>query len=248
MPSSTPSLVHQQHFTVRSYDVDFQKRLRPDVLCGFFQEVASEHALKLGVGYKQLEEQQMFWVLSRLMLHIKELPKWHEEIKIETWAKGTNRLFALRDFVVRNAKEEILCTSTSYWLILDAQSRRPVQPDSFFTRLKHEAHAIDEPIEKLESIKENLAYTIAPKYTDLDYNRHVNNIRYISWMLNSFPLDFYAQYDLETLQINFQSELREGEVVEIFSNEMQSQDYLISGYRQDEAQASFNGRLQWKRK
>jgi medium-chain acyl-[acyl-carrier-protein] hydrolase len=80
MVSAVPPLVHQQHFTVRSYDVDFQRRLRPDVLCSFFQEVASEHALKLGVGYQQLDEQQLFWVLSRLLLQIKKLPQWHEEI------------------------------------------------------------------------------------------------------------------------------------------------------------------------
>ncbi|MEK6476541.1 acyl-ACP thioesterase domain-containing protein [Catalinimonas sp. 4WD22] len=246
--SSNPSLVHLQHFTVRSYDVDFQRHLRVDVLCSFFQEVASEHALKLGVGYQQLEEQQLFWVLSRLFLQIKKLPQWHEEITIETWAKGTERLFALRDFVVRSAQGDILVQATSYWLMLDAKSRRPVRPDSFFTRLKHEQHAIDTPIEKLESMKESLAFREVAKYTDLDHNRHVNNIRYISWMLNAFFLDFLLEHELQTLQINFQSELREGDRVEIYSNEIQEDDYLISGFRQGEEQPSFNGRLQWKRK
>jgi medium-chain acyl-[acyl-carrier-protein] hydrolase len=150
--------------------------------------------------------------------------------------------------VVRNAQDEILCQATSYWLMLDAKSRRPIRPDSFFTRLKHEAHAIDEPIEKLESQKEKVSYTEVAKYTDLDHNQHVNNIRYISWMLNSFPLDFFSQYTLKTLQINFQSEIREGEVVEIYRNETHAQEFLISGYRKGELQASFNGRLQWKRK
>lgn len=245
--SSNPSLVHQQHFTVRSYDVDFQRHLRTDVLCSFFQEVASEHALKLGVGYQQLDEQQLFWVLSRLLLQIKKLPKWHEEMIIETWAKGTERLFALRDFVVRSAQGEILVQATSYWLMLDARSRRPVRPDSFFTRLKHEQHAVEAPIEKLESKKEALSHTEIARYTDLDHNRHVNNIRYVSWMLNSFPLDFFSQHELKGLQINFQSELREGEVVEIYKHETQG-EFMISGFRQGEEQASFNGRLQWKRK
>ncbi|MDF9799924.1 medium-chain acyl-[acyl-carrier-protein] hydrolase [Catalinimonas alkaloidigena] len=248
MPLSTPSLVHQQHFTVRSYDVDFQRHLRTDVLCGFFQEVASEHALKLGVGYQQLDEQQLFWVLSRLLLQITKLPRWHEEIIIETWAKGTDRLFALRDFVVRNGQGEILIQATSYWLMLNANSRRPVRPDSFFARLKHEAHAIDEPIEKLESTKAKLSYTEIARYTELDHNQHVNNIRYVSWMLNSFPLDFFSQHELQTLQINFQSELREGDSVEIYRHEIQAEKFLISGYRQGEEQASFNGKLQWRRK
>ncbi|WPP48639.1 acyl-[acyl-carrier-protein] thioesterase [Catalinimonas niigatensis] len=243
---ATASQVHYQYFTVRSYDVDFQRRLRPDVLCSFFQEVASEHALKLGVGYQQLEEQKLFWVLSRLLLQIKELPKWHEEIKIETWAKGTDRLFALRDFVVSNAQGEELVQATSYWLMLDAQSHRPVRPDHFFTRLKHEQHAIDALIEKLESKKEKLSHTEIAKYTDLDHNQHVNNIRYVSWILDSFPLDFFSQHALKSLQINFQSELKEGETVEIYKQKTEEQDYLISGYRKGEQQACFNGRLRWE--
>lgn len=248
-PSSAP-LVHKQSFTIRSYDVDFQRRLRPDVLCSYLQEVASEHALRLGVGYQQLEAQQMLWVLSRLLLQVERLPHWHEEITIETWAKGTDRLFALRDFRVRNAVGEILCKATSYWLILHKDSRRPVRPDQFFTRLKHQEDAVKAVADKLTGASvSSEVYKLQVQYADLDHNRHVNNLRYIGWMFNCFDIAFYEQHRLREMQINFLAEVWEGEQVAICREQSEDLQYLLSGFRkQDEAPACFHAYIKWKSK
>jgi medium-chain acyl-[acyl-carrier-protein] hydrolase len=227
------SLVYRQTFTIRSYDVDFRRQLRPDVLCSYFQEVASKHALRLGVGSRQLEEKGMFWVLSRLLLEVEKMPAWHAEITIETWAKGTDRLFALRDFRVRNAAGEVLCKASSYWLILHTDSRRPVRPDQFFSRLKHEEDAMEDVADKLEEARrESELYRLRVQYADLDHNRHVNNIRYIAWLFNCFDPQFYQQHQLQRMQINFLSEVREGEDVAICQEQKDDHTFLVSGYRQ----------------
>jgi len=246
MQSSSTPLLHRQTFTIRSYDVDFRRQLRPDVLCSYFQEVASEHALRLGVGYRQLEEKGMFWVLSRLLLQVEKMPAWHEEITIETWAKGTDRLFALRDFRVRNAAGEVLCTATSYWLILHTDSRRPVRPEQFFSSLKHQEDAVKAVADKLaEASREAELYRLQVQYADLDHNRHVNNLRYIAWMFNCFDLAFYEQHQLREMQINFLSEVREGAELSICHEQLDDQHFLISGYEQDQANACFSGTLRW---
>jgi acyl-ACP thioesterase len=246
MQSSSIPLLHRQTFTIRSYDVDFRRQLRPDVLCSYFQEVASEHALRLGVGYRQLEEQGMFWVLSRLLLKVEKMPVWHEEITIETWAKGTDRLFALRDFRVRNAAGEVLCTATSYWLILHTDSRRPVRPEPFFSRLKHQEDAVEDVADKLDEAKrEAELYRLQVQYADLDHNRHVNNLRYIAWMFNCFDLAFYEQYQLREMQINFLSEVREGAELSICRKLKADQRFLISGYEQNQPAPCFSGTLWW---
>jgi len=246
MQPEFPSLVYQQAFTIRSYDVDFQRRLRPDVLCSYLQEVASEHALRLGVGYQQLEEQQMLWVLSRLLLQVERLPHWHEEITIETWAKGTDRLFALRDFRVRNAAGEILCKATSYWLILHKSSRRPVRPDQFFTRLKHQEDAVKAVADKLNGASgSSEVYKLQVQYADLDHNEHVNNLRYIGWMFNCFDIAFYEQYRLREMQINFLAEVWEGEQVAICREETSNGYFALSGFVQGQSSPCFSGTVQW---
>ncbi|MFP4091616.1 MAG: acyl-[acyl-carrier-protein] thioesterase [Cyclobacteriaceae bacterium] len=246
MQSPPTPLVHRQTFTIRSYDVDFRRQLRPDVLCSYFQEAASEHALRLGVGYRQLEEKGMFWVLSRLLLEVERMPVWHEEITIETWAKGTDRLFALRDFLVYNADGEILCRATSYWLILQMDSRRPLRPDQFFNRLKHEEDAVQTIVDKLSSASQEAEVNkLQVHYADLDHNRHVNNLRYIAWMFNCFDLAFFEQHQLRKMQINFLSEVREGEQIAICREQTGNGQYLLSGYQEDRKEPCFSGYLQW---
>ena len=247
-PSDAP-LIHRQTFTIRSYDVDFKRLLRPDVLCSYFQEVASEHALRLGVGYQQLEEQRMFWVLSRLLLQVERMPAWHEQITVETWAKGTERLFALRDFVVRNADDEVLCKATSYWLILNQGNHRPVRPDTFFARLKHEKDALSARAEKLpEVLRQSEVYALQVRYMDLDHNLHVNNLRYINWLFNCFKLSFLERQRLKTVQVNFLSEVQEGEEVIICREALTNSEFLMGGFRQsEEGAACFSAVTTWER-
>ncbi len=248
MQEASPPLVYRQSFTIRSYDVDFRRQLRPDVLCSYFQEVASEHALQLGVGYQQLEAQRMFWVLSRLLLRVERLPHWHEEITIETWAKGTDRLFALRDFMVRSASGDVLCQATSSWLILHMDSRRPVRPDAYFSRLQHEEDALAIRAEKLPVVSRRYeAYSLQSRYTDLDHNRHVNNLRYIAWMFNCFELAFFEQHQLREMQINFLSEVREGEKVVICFEYREGNNFLTGGFRQGEIEKEcFSASTEWE--
>ena len=59
-----------------------------------------------------------------------EYPEWKDNIEIKTWPKGVDGLFAIRDFqIFRNG--EIIGRATSYWLILDADSKRPKRLDDF---------------------------------------------------------------------------------------------------------------------
>jgi len=248
MPDKEP-LIYRQSFVVRSYDVDFRKNLRPEVLCGYFQEVASQHALRLGVGYQQLGRQGMFWVLSRLLFQVEQMPQWHEEITIETWARGTERLFARRDFRVRDAMGRILCSASSYWLILQRDTSRPVRPDTLFSRLKHEERAIESSPNKLQlADQQHENYRLTTCATDLDHNRHVNNLRYVAWPFNGFDVNYLEKYQLQQMQINFLAEVREGEEIAICREAVEDQVFLVSGYRLAyDAEACFSARLVWKK-
>jgi acyl-ACP thioesterase len=246
MQQSNPPLIHRHNIIIHSYDVDFRRRLRPDALCGYLQEAASEHAIRLGVGYRQLEAKGLFWVLSRLLIRIEQMPAWHETLSVETWAKGSDRLFALRDFLLRNATGEVLCRATSCWLMLDQATRRPVRPDRYFERLHHPAHAIENVPDKLApAVSGAVRHQTTARYTDLDHNRHVNNIRYPGWISDSFTLDFYEKYWLSHMQINFLAEVKAGQAINIRLREEHQLSHLLSGFVDSTDKACFSARLEW---
>ena len=93
-------LLWKDRYTVKSYDVDQEKRITLSSLFNCFQESASHHAGRCDLGYKSLRERGLFWVLSRLRIEIKRLLLWEEEFTVETWSKGAEGIFAVRDFLV----------------------------------------------------------------------------------------------------------------------------------------------------
>ena len=219
---SAKASVHEEFFSVRSFEVDPVHRLKINILCSLFQEVASNHAQQLGVGYETLQQKNIFWVLSRLLVKVHRLPVWHENIKISTWPKGTHRLFALRDFELYNEAGEVLCQATSCWLMVDASTRKPVRPDQFLQYLsipdQHTLTAVPDKIEVPAEAKESRIVQV--HYTDLDHNQHVNNVQYINWLLDGFSPAFFEKHTLRSLQINFLSEARYGEEVRIFQTQL----------------------------
>ena len=118
---------HTKKFTISSYDLNPGSQARLTTIANFFQEMAYQHADQLGFGYRDLKEAQIYWVLSRMKIRMNNYPVWDDQIRVETWHNGMERLFGIRDFKVVDAAGNILGIATSAWLILDAQTRRPVR-------------------------------------------------------------------------------------------------------------------------
>ena len=95
---------YQKEFTISSYDLNPRGQARLTSMANFFQEIAYHHATQLGYGYEAMKERNTMWVLSRMKIRIHRYPEWKERIVIETWPSGTEKLFALRDFRVRDEK------------------------------------------------------------------------------------------------------------------------------------------------
>ncbi len=194
-------------FSVRVFETGANGTLALRSLCDFLQEAAGNHARALGVSVQDLLQRQLTWVLSRLRVQIHRLPANGEQVTVRTWPSGIDRLFALRDFTVRDAQDAILASAVSAWLILDTRSRRPVRIQGIFdppdTSAVPRAFAAD--LEKLaQCASPESESTITVRWSDLDVNQHVNNSRYAEWVvegvaarslgiLTSLDMDFLAE-------------------------------------------------------
>ncbi len=152
----TAGIRYRESFSVRSCEVDPAGMARLTAIANYFQEVAHNHANRLGVGYRQLKEKQTLWVLSRMRMHFFRYPAWEEVVTVETWPSGIDKLFALRDFRMLCNEKELLCTARSAWLILRADGRRPVRPENepFFRELRNKGLAEGLPEEDPEMAPE----------------------------------------------------------------------------------------------
>lgn len=212
---------YQENYRVNSYETDFKMQMKPFALLNLAQEIAYQHATELGFGYDDLMASNVVWVLSRLYVEIYDNPGWRDRISIETWHKGQDRLFSVRDFIVRKSGGEIAAAITSSWLIINVESRRIHR----FERLLKNEDSVDNYVcrrdaiagtaEKLELSPdaENLD-SHKVKYSDLDLNGHVNNAKYIEWAMDRIDADIIKEGILKSFCINFNHEAVAGDHIQ----------------------------------
>jgi acyl-ACP thioesterase len=201
--------VWREDYVIRSYEVDCHNRLSILSMFSLMQEAASKHAAALGVSIHQLLAENHTWLLSRLKIDIAAYPGWNDQIQVNTWPSGTQQLFALRDFKISGADNQGIAAAISAWLVIDLQKRRPVRIGPFVERLKpiEGRHILDERLDKLPALRDPVCERrFVVRYSDLDINQHVNNVKFVEWAVDSVPSATLKAMVVSELEINFMAE------------------------------------------
>lgn len=199
----------EKNYQIKSYEVDINARLMPSSVCNYFQEIAWEHAEILKIGYNALQSINRFWVLSRLQIKFYSYPQWTEEVKLITWPKGIDGMFALRDYLMFSAKGEKQIAASSSWLILDTERHRPQRidsPDHPEFKVNETDAYIHAPLKLSKPDNYRLTFLNTVKYSDIDVNKHVNNVKYIQWALDSISEDLINGELIDEMVVNFMAE------------------------------------------
>ena len=218
------------HYPIHVYEVDQQSRLSIVSAINFFQESAWRNAETLGLGFNDLAAKNLFWVLSRLYVEMYRYPRWGEIIQLETWPKGMESLFALRDFRIKSADGgELLGAGTTAWLIIDGTSHRLQRIEHVCSDIPYfPQSAIDRQPGKIALAAEmKPQVSIIAGYLDVDINEHVNNACYLNWAVNYLPADSKS-LTVRSAEINFLSEARLHSPVEVLYGSDSEQTWICS--------------------
>jgi len=213
-------LLFEKEYNVHVYETGPDGKLNLYSLFNYMQDIASDHAIKLGFGRDDLMRDNRFWVLSRIYAEIDEWPLWEESIILQTWPNGTDKLFALRNYEVRYPEGRHIASGTSSWLILDHTTKKVQRPDSILTQYNPDLHSESSPIRyatKINAAGENgvISPLFRIKVSDLDVNLHTNNVRYLKWVSDSYNLDFVMNNNPRSAEINYLAESRFDEEIMI---------------------------------
>ncbi len=209
--------VWKENFKITSYQVDFLGKIKPANLMQLFQEAAGNHAQHLGAGYKVLIADKLFWALSRINVEVQRLPKWGERIRVETWPCGQIGPFFRRDFIFYDGDLEVICKGVSGWLLLNSETMRPQRAVRLGINLpvNEGKFALETFPDRQNGSAETAVFNKKILYNDIDVNYHVNNTRYLDWVMDCFDSDFYRKYTLRSFTLEFLEEMHWGNDVEL---------------------------------
>lgn len=221
---------YTEKHTIPCYDTDAAWRLKPTSFMNMAQEAAGRHAVYLGFGYDDLIKNNTAWILSRVHVEFPDTPKWREEITLNTWHKGLNRLFFLRDFVLTDNDGKERVKATTSWLVLNLETRRLVRdPKLLEEGTVCNENALETPADKVQMPKDlepELVRTHLVSYSDIDTNGHTNNAMYMQWSMNAVGYDITSSRPVKEFTINFNHETKAGDEVEIYRAAVEREDGL----------------------
>ncbi len=208
-----------REYLIRSYECDCNGTLRIVALMNIFQDVADSHASQLGIGMEHCLKHGLAWVGSNYHIKIDRMPAWHEKITVTSWPAAEKKIGAVRDFEVRDEKQNIIISASSQWVLIDFARKRPValrenMPD--YQVINERALNTDFPKIGIPE-RPDVVRHFEVRYDDIDVNRHVNNAVYPLWATESTENDFRLTHQPQEIEIAFKKETLYGEIIEVVS-------------------------------
>lgn len=187
-----------------------------------FQSAVTQHTHLLGVDapavYKKLGAK---WVITRIRFEIDKRLRVGDEYTVSTWPLEAKPLRFGRSFVI-STKDGTAVRAYSDWCLLDTKtdavirsSRLSMPIDEYLTDTVTESKF---SMAKGEFTADDALFSRTMRVSDLDLNRHVNNISYIKLALDCFSANELDALDIKSFEMYYVSQCYEGDTLTLYRN------------------------------
>lgn len=206
------------NFRVEPQDVDFTLRSTIAAMCNNVLNIAGTDAQRNGFGVDSLMKNNCSWVLSRLAAEFDVLPEQFSRFSIRTWVNYDGRILSSRNFELADSNGNIFGRVVSQWAMINFDTRKPMDlnelADSYMTVLSEEPSPCERP-RKLHAIEPEQTREHRIVYSDIDFNRHVNTMRYMDMMVDMLPIETFANPRPVRIDFHFVKESVYGQTLTI---------------------------------
>jgi medium-chain acyl-[acyl-carrier-protein] hydrolase len=212
-----------KQFELRYSEMDKTGVSSPTTILTLLEETAADHCYSISEGLFDLEKKNIGWVLLSGAMQIDRYPGYKEKITVRTWMSDYTMVKGFRGNYIYDEQKNIIGRAKSMWVFFDIKNRRPVK---IFDNIRKDwascnEECLDQDItKKIEAIDTaNHVQEFNINLFDTDMNKHVNNIRYLQWVIESIPKDIINNNYLHFIDGRFTGEAHYGDIIVSLTDE-----------------------------
>lgn len=223
-------LVFQQDRKVSSAFIDSSVKMGIAQTVLMIQDNLTELFGKIkcdGVTYR--EQFNVFWVFTRTKVHFNKRPSWTDRINAKTYPVSNSGLRTNVNTVLSSADGDELVTANMEACVLDLENHRPVRLNTLtYPQSDFPEPCFVDPFEKfsVEYGDEDFVYEQKIRSQNIDMSKHMNNNEYIKFALNIFDTDFLLTHEPKNLEVHYNGESKENQVLKIFSKQIDGEWFI----------------------
>ena len=221
----------EKQYKINIFDVDSEHKCKFSTLADYLWDIVISQSDYLGETEEGFVQNQCIWVLLKYDITIYEYPKFKDTITVDTKVLGTKKFYGYRQNTIKNSEGKIIGEVISTAILIDFKKRRPmkISPEqSEIYGIKGELNEVPplDDIREIENEKFIKDYPI--RYSDIDSNGHVNNVKYIEMAMDTLPRYILNEYRLFNIKVLFKKETTDGDTLHISSEIINETDDEIT--------------------
>lgn len=206
------------HYSVDPQFVDFTLNATISSIGDFILNTAGTDAQHKGFGVDVLSKANRSWVLSRMAIEIDKRPHQYSEFDLRTWVNENTRVISTRNFELTDMSGNMFARAVTQWCLIDFVKRVPVP----LTEIEElcRPYLCDAPSpcampHKIASVETDTVAEHRVVYSDIDFNCHMNTMRYITRMVDMLPIELLRDNRPLRLDVHFLHECRLGQTLKV---------------------------------
>lgn len=203
-------------YEIHYYEVDYELRCKLSSIINFICDVGTQQSESVGGGMEYCVNNNCAWVFYKYDIKMYRYPKFGEIISLSTTPVGFKKFYGLRKYVIRDEKNEIIGEALALFFLINIEKRRPMR----IQKEQYDFYGVsgdvdyDINMDKLERFEGEEYYKqFDIRYSDIDSNKHVNNVKYVEWAIEAVPIEVINNYQLTRIKVIFEKETTYGEKI-----------------------------------
>lgn len=198
----------------RMSDCNRNGKVSYEALFNILEEVGSIHSDLADDNVMDGSKGGLAWILADWRMEILRRPDYKDELTVETFIRAeVNAFNVYRDFLVKDKLGNAVAKAEAKLVLLDTRVKNLVRiSEELCAAYKVEdRNVFDTAAGKLREAK---AYSnerdLILRRSDIDFNGHVHNTRYVDFATEALPKEEYLKDDLKSIRIVYRKPVAAG--------------------------------------